>query len=260
MPSYVAETMSIQTPTLPNVLRDSRTLRTFIDLRAFAAEAVKSTPSSKDGDRFLSARSFLPLPAGPVSVAALRVDGGNGKVASLPADEFLIVLQGELMISGAGTMLTLPAGRSGVLPGGLSFSWTAKPGTVAIVMSCSSGPSGAQRPIEIDERPPLAPSGAPLAELLIGPAPSCRNHTDYASANREFTCGTWDSTPYHRRAMSYRHYELMHLLEGEVTFTDGAGRTQTFRQGDVFLCEQGSECSWHSTVHVTKVYSIFRPN
>lgn len=260
IPGYLADTMSIQTPTLPNVLRDSRTLRSFVDLRAFAAGTADITPSRTDGDRFLSARSLLPLPAGPVSVAALRLDGGHGTVASLPADEFLIVLEGELEISGAGATLTLPAGRSGVLPGGLSFSWSAKPGTVAIAMRCSSGPSSAQHAIEIDERATRTPSNAPLAELLVGPTPSCRNHTDYSSANGEFMCGTWDSTPYHRRAMRYRHYELMHLLEGAVTFTDGAGRTQTFREGDVFLCEQDSECSWHSAVHVTKVYSIFRPS
>ena len=49
------------------------------------------------------------------------------------------------------------------------------------------------------------------------PPPSCRNFTDYRSADGEFVCGTWDSTPYHRRAMFYRHYELMYLLEGSVT-------------------------------------------
>jgi uncharacterized cupin superfamily protein len=259
MPGYRAETMSTQTSTLPNVSRDSRTVRSFIDLRAFAAATAAITPSRTEADRFLSARSQLPLPPGPVTVAALRLDGGHGTVASQPADEFLIVLEGELKIAGAGATLTLPAGRSGVLPGGLFFSWTAQPGTVAIAMRCSRGPSGARQAIAIDEAAPRSASNAPLAELLIGPTPSCRNHTDYSSANGEFMCGTWDSTPYHRKAMRYRHYELMHLLEGEVTFTDGAGRTQTFGQGDVFLCEQDSECSWHSAVHVTKVYSIFRP-
>jgi uncharacterized cupin superfamily protein len=250
MLSYLAETMTIQTPTI----------RSFIDLRAFAAGTEVAQPSSENGDRFLTARSLLPLPAGPVSVATVRLNGGNGKVANLPADEFLIVLEGELTVSAAGVALTLSTGRSGVLPGGLSFSWTAKTGTVAIALRCSSGPAGAQQPIEIDESAALAPSKPPLAELLVGPTPSCRNHTDYSSANGEFTCGTWDSTPYRRRAMRYRHYELMHLLQGAVTLTDGAGRSQTFGKGDVFLCEQDSECSWDSAVHVTKVYSIFRPN
>lgn len=251
--------MSIETLTNPTAMRDSRTIRSFIDLRAFAA-GTEAPTTSEDSDRFLAARTPLALPAGPVSIAVLRLNGGSGTVESLLADEFLIVLEGELGVSGAGVTLALSAGHSGVLPGGLAFSWTAKVGTVAIVMRCSSGPAGAQRPIEIDKRAAREPSNAPLAELLIGPTPSCRNRTDYRSTNGEFTCGTWDSTPYHRRAMGYRHYELMHLLEGEVTLVDGAGRSQTFRSGDVLLCEQGSECSWYSAVPVAKVFAIYRPN
>ncbi|VWB24450.1 cupin [Burkholderia latens] len=113
--------------------------------------------------------------------------------------------------------------------------------------------------VPIDGAPQLAPSGAPLAELLLTPTPQCRNQTDYRSADGQFTCGTWDSTPYHRTAMLYHHYELMYLLEGSVTFVDEAGRRATFSRGDIFLVEQGAKCSWESLGHVAKVYAIFRP-
>ena len=46
--------------------------------------------------------------------------------------------------------------------------------------------------------------------------------------------------------MLYRHYELMHLLEGSVTLVDETGRTGTFVRGDIFLVEQGARCSWDS--------------
>ena len=105
----------------------------------------------------------------------------------------------------------------------------------------------------------LAPSGAPLAELLVGTTPSCRNHTAFRSADGEFTCGVWDSTPYHRRAMRYGHFELMVLLRGAVTFVDERERTRTFRAGDVFLVEQGASCSWDSREEVAKIYAIYRP-
>jgi uncharacterized cupin superfamily protein len=59
--------------------------------------------------------------------------------------------------------------------------------------------------------------------------------------------------------MRYRHYELMHLLDGAVTFVDEAGRTATFTAGDIFLVEQGAECSWESKTFVKKVYAIYRP-
>jgi uncharacterized cupin superfamily protein len=101
-------------------------------------------------------------------------------------------------------------------------------------------------------------TGPPAADLLVGPTPSCRNHSDYLSTNGEFVCGTWDSTPYHRRSMLYRHIELMHLLDGSVTFEDATGSV-TFAKGDIFLAMRGAECAWISHVHVKKVYAIHRP-
>jgi uncharacterized cupin superfamily protein len=85
---------------------------------------------------------------------------------------------------------------------------------VIIVSVPAAEPGRSPHPLAIDEAAELAPSNPPLPELLIGPTPSCRKHTDYASANGEFTCGTWDSTPYNRLPMPYPHIELMHLLEG----------------------------------------------
>ena len=230
-------------------------VRSFVDLRAFAAAA--SIPSHASGDAWLSARAELELPAGPVKVAALAL-AGEGRVERLAADEFVIVLDGAVSFESDTARVTAAAGRSVVLPGGLSFTWSAEPDTHAIVMRCTGAP-GAQGIVPIDEAAPLEASGAPLAELLVGPTPSCRNHTDYRSENGEFVCGTWDSTPYHRRAMPYRHYELMHLLDGAVTFEDGAGRSGTYREGDIFLVEQGAHCSWLSETQVKKVYAIYRP-
>ncbi len=230
-------------------------VRSFVDLRAFAAAASISSDSAADA--WLSARAELELPPGPVKVAALTL-AGEGRVEPLAADEFLIVLEGAVRFEIDAARITAAAGRSVVLPGGLSFNWSAERGTRAIVMSCVGAP-GAFQLVPIDEAAPLEPSGAPLAELLVGPTPSCRNHTDYRSDNGEFVCGTWDSTPYHRRAMPYRHYELMHLLDGAVTFEDGAGRIGTFREGDIFLIEQGAHCSWLSETQVKKVYAIYRP-
>lgn len=221
-------------------------VRSFVDLRAVAARAGESAD--------LLAGDILPQPAGPVTIAAARLAGG-GQIAAMPDDRFVIVLSGGLSVDGK----TVAATRSIVLPAGVPVTWNAAPDTLIVTMACSSGPAGAAQPVPIDPDAPLEPSGAPLAELLVGETPSCRNHTDYRSANGEFVCGTWDSTPYHRRAMRYPHYELMHLLDGAVTFTDETGRTATFRAGDVFLVEQGAECAWLSTVHVKKVYAIYRP-
>lgn len=234
----------------------AQTVRSFIDLRAFAA-GTDLLAAEGDG-AWATNRRDLSLAPGPVTVSVLRLSG-EGAQAALAADEFAIVLDGELQIATDAAVLDVTAGRSAVIPAGQAFGWTARMATTVVVMRCASGPAGAEQIVPIDESAALVPSGAPIAELLVGPTPSCRNFTDYRSGNGEFVCGTWDSTPYHRRAMRYGHFELMHLLQGAVTFVDGAGRKATFAEGDVFLVEQAAECSWESRVHVKKVYAIYRP-
>jgi uncharacterized cupin superfamily protein len=58
--------------------------------------------------------------------------------------------------------------------------------------------------------------------------------------------------------MLYRHIELMHLLEGTVTFRDDSG-SATFSKGAVVLAARGAETAWASEVHVRKVHATQRP-
>jgi len=225
-------------------------VRSFVDLRAFAATA--EAPATGD---YATARAALPLADGPCGVDLVVLDGGTGAVAGLPGEEFVIVVAGSLRL---GTT-TLVAGRSAVIPSGVTFDWEAAPATRALAMRYSVEAPATDAVVPIDEDAVLAPSNPPLAELLVGPTPSCRNHTDYLSGDGVFICGTWDSTPYRRVAMRYRHHELMHLLEGSVTFVDAAGTGGTFSTGDIFLVEHGAECSWDSREQVKKVYAIWRP-
>ncbi|MBF9150482.1 DUF861 domain-containing protein [Novosphingobium sp. 1Y9A] len=231
-------------------------IRTFHDLREFAA--ANPSPAGSEPQAWTANRIDLPLPEGAVTVGVLRL-AGSGTQVPQTADEFVHVLTGSLELTGEGKVVQVPEGASCVLPAGRAFDWSAQTGTTVVTMTCAGPASEAAGITPVDLSAPLAPSGAPLAELLVGPTPSCRNFTDFRSANGEFVCGTWDSSPYHRLPMRYGHHELMHLLEGAVTFVDEAGREKTFRKGDVFLVEQGASCSWESTVHVKKVYAIYRP-
>jgi len=229
----------------------------FVDLRLFAVEQEALQNPSDD---FETGRHFLDLdqsPA-PVSIGLLQLNRSTGLVNSMNADEFIVVTRGTLSITVGSEQLILATGQSALLPKGSRFSWDSKSPTSIIFMRHESDVAGGA-PIAIDATAELAPSAPPLAELLIGPTPSCRNHNDFKSASGEFICGTWDSTPYQRRVISYRHFELMHLLEGSVTLEDAAGRSATFHKDDIFLVKQGARCSWLSEVHVKKVFAIYRP-
>ena len=230
----------------------------FIDLRQFVAEHERLPSPSDD---FEAGRHILDLTEGPVSVGLWQLGSSTGRVDLLNADEFLIVTRGTLSITSADGQLVLTTGQSAVLPKGSSFSWEAPSPTTAVFMRVESEATrSATAPVAIDVSAPLTPSKPPLADLLIGPTPSCRSHSDFTSASGEFACGTWDSTPYHRGPMFYPHYELMLLLEGSVAFEDSNGNRATFHKGDIFLLTQGSTCSWLSEVHVKKIFALYRPS
>jgi uncharacterized cupin superfamily protein len=234
----------------------------FVDLRQFARDQTQgiAVTAAAGQDRFLSSRRVLDWAPSPVTAGVITLEAGNGAVPSLPADEFIIVHEGNLTLTQQDAAVTLGPNQSAVLKHGAAFSWSAQ-GPVSLIFvryNRSREDDGAIVPVR--DNPEMGPSvGGPAAELLLTPAPVCRNHTDYRSADGEFTCGTWDSTPYTRRAMFFRHMELMFLLEGSVTFVDEAGRSGTFSKGDIFLIEQGASCSWESLEQVAKLYVIYRP-
>lgn len=225
----------------------------FLDLRSFADRAVASRT-----DAGAIGRWPLPLPPGPVTVGALLLPAGRHTTPAKAEDEFLVLHAGSASVEVEGVGHALSAGDALVLSAGTRAHWQCAGDAVFLSMAYAKGTAGGGI-VRIDPDAPLEPSGTPSTDLLTTPVPSCRNHTDYRSGDGEFVCGTWDSTPYARKAMRYRHYELMHLLEGEVEFVDAAGVRARFSRGDIFLVRQGAECSWDSRVHVRKVYAIWRP-
>jgi uncharacterized cupin superfamily protein len=244
-----------------NPVSQATTQPSFVDMRQFARDPSQGSAvaAAIGEDRFLASRRSLDRAPGPVTAGVITLEAGEGTVPSMPADEFVIVDAGRLTLAYPDAVLTLEAGQSAVIQQGTAFSWAAE-GSVSLIFARYNGSQPGERAIvPIKEDPQLEPSGAPLAELLLTPTPACRNYSDYRSADGEFMCGTWDSTPYHRRPMLYRHFELMYLLEGSVTFVDGTGREGTFSKGGIFLVEQGATCSWESRDQVAKVYVIYRP-
>jgi len=246
---------------MPNPLPAPTTPPSFVDLRQFARDPSqgKAMAAPPGADRFVAGRRCLDWAPGPVTAGVIALGAGAGAVPSMPADEFIIVDEGSVTLTCPDAVLTLAAGESAVIQQGAAFSWSADSPASLIFVRYNGSQPGERAIVPIKQDPQLEPSGAPLAELLLTPTPACRNYTDYRSADGEFMCGTWDSTRYHRRAMPYRHFELMYLLQGSVTFVDETGRAGTFAQGAIFLIEQGATCSWESREHVAKVYVIYRP-
>lgn len=228
------------------------TCPSFIDLRPLAAAARPSA------DPFGKGRTLLPLREAPVEVGAIALEAGAGATPPLSGDWWLIAEAGTVTLAGAGGTVMLSGAQSCVVRDGTALAWSAPAGAALVFMRYTGG-TGGPGLVPIDPAAELAPSNPPLADLLVGETPFCRNNTMHRSADGTFTCGVWDSTPYHRRAMRYAHFELMYLLEGAVTFVDETAQTRTFRAGELFLVEQGASCSWDSREHVAKIFAIYRP-
>lgn len=237
-----------------------KTVRGFVDLLGTSEAWPEAPRDAARGGAYLAHRRRLPLPNGPITVERARLETGASGECILPGDEFVLVLEGSVTFEQSGVRCELSAGEAAVMIRDRPLTWLSEAGSDLFLMRCTGGGgAGAEAPVRIDLTAPLGPSDPPAADVLVGPTPQCRGHADYRSSNGEFACGVWDSTPYHRRPIEFRHYELMRLMEGSVTFVDAAGREGRFRAGDVILFELGGSAAWESREYVKKIYCTFRP-
>ncbi|RVQ69798.1 DUF861 domain-containing protein [Croceicoccus ponticola] len=211
-------------------------------------------------DPFGSDAQSLPVRAGPCEIFATAIATGEGRYSEIGGDTMILALDGALVLGCEGREIALAKGQSAVIARGTAFSWRADAPVTLIGMRYTDAPQGDGGIVAIDNGATLAPSNPPADEVLLSEKPSCRSNNQFASLDDgQFKCGIWDSTPYTRVPILFRHTELMHLLAGKVTFTDAAGRTATFGKGDTFIIEQGARCSWDSREDVAKIYGTFKP-
>jgi uncharacterized cupin superfamily protein len=180
-----------------------------------------------------------------------------------PVDEFMFVLEGEIIIveveketrAGQGECLVIPKGtRCRYRQDGHVKKFYVYVGD----LSGLAEPSG-QTTVKIKPDMKLEPSTPPAADMLHSPVPSQKAHMFFEDGTGQFTVGVWETTGYHRKLINFTRHELMHLLEGSVTFTDDRGKSQTFRAGDTFFVPLGTPNSWKSEGTLRKIYCIFQP-
>ncbi|MCJ2180941.1 cupin domain-containing protein [Novosphingobium album (ex Hu et al. 2023)] len=228
---------------------------TIIDLAALTAMA----PPAPGADPFGADASILPVRAGPCEVFAASLAAGEGQFEEHRGDCWIMATAGDLVLRMRTQEFRVAQGSSAVIARGTAFSWhTPSPASLIAMryLDAAEGPGGITL---IDNQAQLSPSNPPADDVLISEKPSCRSNNHFSSEGGNFLCGIWDSTPYTRKPIFFRHSELMHLLAGKVTFTDASGRSATFEKGDTLIIEQGAECTWDSREHVAKIYAQYRP-
>ena len=195
-----------------------------------------------------------------LKVGIWEAEANLGRWMHWPAHEFMIVLEGEVVMIEDDRETVVRAGESFFIPKGRRCIWN-QAGYVKKFMVLFDDPAGdhTQPIFKIDPKVKAKPSTPPSANILHSPVPTQHTHEYFENATGEFTVGVWDTTGYHRKLIDFPRYELMHLLDGSVTFTDDKGASQTFKAGDTFFVPLGTPNSWKSEGYLRKIYCIFQP-
>ena len=211
------------------------------------------------GDRGSRGHLWVDEPKHGLKVGLWEAEANLGRWMKWPMHEFMVVLEGEVVMIEEDRETVVSAGESFFIPKGRRCIWN-QAGYFKKLMMLFDDPAGnSAKPIfKIDPDVKLQPSTPPSADILYSPVPTQNTHEYFENKTGEFTVGVWDTTGYYRKLIDFPRYELMHLLKGSVTFTDDNGGTQTFRAGDTFFVPLGTPNSWKSEGYLRKIYCIFQ--
>ena len=91
--------------------------------------------------------------------------------------------------------------------------------------------------------------------IKIDGTPTMTTWVQHTSLDGSVISGTWQATVGTWHA-SYRFYEFVHLIDGQITITPDGGAPVTMRPGDAFAVEPGFEGTWTIEQPVTKHFCI----
>lgn len=189
----------------------------------------------------------------------------TAKLVPYEVNEFVCVLEGSVtIIDEDGHEETVRAGESFVVPKGMPSIWKQtedirkfyvifdEPSRQTLENSSSLSVR------RLDPTVTMTPIGEQDETRYIGGVPEQHLHLVFTDMTGQMTVGIWDTTEMHTKPLPFARNELMRLLEGSVTITNGDGVARTFSAGDTFLVPQGMTYQWDSEGYVKKIFCIFQ--
>lgn len=189
----------------------------------------------------------------------------TSKLEPYSVNEYMHVLEGSVtIVHENGQEETISAGQDFVIPKGAPVQWkqTEYMRKFYVIFDDPSGDVG--KPETLTVRRPfgddsLTPVGEQDTSRYIGGVPEQHIKVYYSDPTGQMTVGIWDTTEMHTKPLPFARNELMHLLEGTVTITNGDGVARTFTKGDTFMVPKGITYQWDSEGYVKKIFCIFQP-
>jgi uncharacterized cupin superfamily protein len=195
---------------------------------------------------------------GPQSMIAGRTSFiGELEVASFPHIETIIVSEGELTLTAAGSAPLVLGPQTGAAIGcgtSLRIVAASRVQFSFCAAACDKPTKRGLFPLRADAD--FKPSRSLPPEVLLGPAPECRSDNAFTDDGAAYSAGTWDSTPYHRIVRPHRQNEFMHLVAGSVRFAAPDGSVLSTGTGDALFVPQGASVGWESSDRVAKFFVV----
>jgi uncharacterized cupin superfamily protein len=217
------------------------------------------------GDPVQSGENLFTDDTGKVTAGVWHCTPFTTKLAPYDVNEFMYVLDGSVtIIHENGDQQTIRAGQSFVIPKGTPCVWKQTENILKfyVIFNDDSGKTletgglAVRRP---DPAAALDPVGAQDTSRYVGGVPKQTIKTYFEDASKQMKIGIWTTTEMHTKPVPFSRNELMHMLEGEVTITDGNGKAHVFRAGDTFMVPKGAMYQWDSTKPVRKIFCVFEP-
>ena len=223
--------------TKPDIVRfdPNATLERWPD---FPETEIASGTRASIGHRWIDDKAF------GVTAAIWEAEANLGRWMKWPVHEFMIILEGEVVVVEEDRETVIGPGESFFITKGRRCIWNqsgyAK--KFMVIFDDQFGTAdGSQAIFKIDPAIKLQPSASPAASVLLSPVPVQHAHEYFADATGQLTVGVWDTTAYH------------------VTLFDEKGNAQTFKAGDTFFVPLGNRNAWKCDGYLKKIYCIFQP-
>lgn len=196
-------------------------------------------------------------------IGVWEAEANLGRWVDWPVHEFMVILEGEVVMVEHDTETVIRAGECFYIPKGRRCIWNQAGYARKIMVLFDDAPGqpgdGSQPIRKVEPSMPLAPIAPPDPDILHTAQPAQHAAECFRDSSGQFRVGIWQSTPYGRNSVAPGRTEVMVLLDGHITLTAPDGTALSFGPGDSLLVPQGAANAWDSVDTVRKVYCIHQP-
>ena len=168
---------------------------------------------------------------------------------------FVLVTSGWMEIETSKKRYHISAGEAFVIPQGVSCQWRCQSSVKAIFSSCQdSAAPAATDVVRINLDAPRDLSPPYPKDMLVSGDPRQSGKTLFSDSTGRWTIGVWDSSPYHRKSISFPKNELMYFHCGSASFSSPDGSMVHRDRNAPFVVAKGYIADWNSQVYLFKTY------